>query len=181
MLRKKKSFTLIEIIIGMLLGALLVGGLFEIQRQFNILQNKVEQTKQIVFGRERLYARLTQIFTNLDDCWIDNNSLVLKYASTLDPDRAFRGDCLSLIHQDGNSLVLTTYTKDTKQEVLLKLDKHATLHFSVFDSKTSKWIEEWPRDFFKKNPSTPKRRMLKITIDLPTKKQNIEFPFWIDQ
>lgn len=179
-LYKKKSFTLIEIIIGFLLAALLIGGLFEIQRQFNLLQNKVEQTKQIVFGRQRFYSRLAQIFNRLDKCWVDGTSLVLEYTDDLDPDREFRGKCLALLHHTDNALFLTTYAKGAKQEILLKIDKHATVSFELFDTKSPRGIKEWSADIFEKKLPDLERRMLKITIDMP-KKGKIEFPFWIQQ
>jgi type II secretory pathway component PulJ len=198
---KKKSFTLIEIVIGLLLAAILVGGLFEIQRQFTLLQNKVEQAKQTVFERQRFYSRLAQIFKNLDSCRIDDNAavssekvLVLEYVSDLDHDRNFRGKCTASLHKDGNNLILATQSKAERKEVLLKLEKGTTIQFSVFDMHPLKdspiakgWVQDWSADLVRDNLTAFGHCMLKITLSVPKKKQKtksidkIEFPFWISK
>lgn len=167
---------------GLVLATLLIGGLFEIQRQFTLMQNKVEQAGQIVFERQRLYSRLNPLFKHCENFWLEDDGLALKYTEDLDHDRNFRGECLSFLHRDENNLILTTYAKTQKQEILLKLDKKAVLQFSVFDMEATKWVDTWPSDLIKKNLSDFGHCMLKLSLKTPKKggkEEAIEFPFWI--
>ncbi len=176
---KKRSLTLIEIIIGFVLSAILIGGLFEIQRQFGILQTKVEKTKDIVFERERFHTKLSQIVRHVTDCWVDaKGCLVLQYTQLLDHDRDFRGECLALLHKDGESLILTTYGKKIRQDVLLKLDKKATVSYLFFDEQTAQWIDHPPKDLFKPDKNT--HSLIKIMVTGVKQNDTIEFPFWIN-
>lgn len=178
-IKHKRSLTLIEMMIGLVLSALLIGGLFELQRQFGLLQTKVEKTKDIVFERERFQARLLQIFKSVTDCWInDKGFLVLQYTQLLDRDKDFRGECLALLHTEGDSLILTTYGKKIRQDVLLKLDKHAKVSYLFFDNYTSEWVSHPPKDLFKSDKKV--RSVIKIIVTSAKTGSIIEFPFWVN-
>ncbi|MFS8563963.1 MAG: hypothetical protein LVR00_06475 [Rhabdochlamydiaceae bacterium] len=97
---------------------------------------------------------------------------MLEYTHDLDRDRAFQGKCLTLLHRIENNLVLTTYAKEKiKQEILLKIDKHATISFELLDAQSPLGIKEWVPDIFNEKLPDLERRMLKITIDVPKKEK----------
>ena len=100
---KKKTLTLLEVVIAMSFMAVLIGVIFynhmHIEKEFK----KVEDYKHELLNRERLYFRLRQLFSHLpkngDPIELTSpQQLIVYQEAVLDHDEKFRGNSHVLLY-----------------------------------------------------------------------------------
>ncbi len=150
---KKKSFTLVEVLIAMVLMGILVGFLFKTHLETSLAASKLTYKKQILARDQRLYFRLSQIFSSKASVKKQEDQLILHYDGGLDRDPDFRGPLTSLLYYKDKNVYLATWPEkgDPRLELLWENAPDLTLLL----------VPE-------KNPT-----LVKITIN------KIEFPFFL--
>ncbi len=165
---KKRSFSLLEIVIGFLLVALLMVVVFESQRHFKTQEKIVAEMQEFSLERQRISLRLKPLFLHLENLQWDGNRLNIWYENLIDPKKEFRGSLVSTLGWHNGELFLTTWGPkgEVHHEVLLK-SKESFLNCLLFDEKENKW-----REFHSKEPIPD---FFKLVIN------GTEFPFPIQK
>lgn len=193
---KKRSLTLLEVMIALSLTAILLSVIFTSYRQTTISQAKLEKAKIEVLTNKTIEQRLTYIFSHLTSEKQHNNNktegessplytlslptskgvaLILEYDNGIDPDPSFSHHIKSelyLSHKE--ELCLTTYSHTglARREVLK--EDISELKFSFFDpsahqTHTSYWD-------FNQEDLPP---IITLNLGIKNKKEPLEFAFFI--
>lgn len=137
---RKRSFTLLEVIIASFFCVLIVTFLFESRRQFTLKQGEIEKVKEEVFAHEKIYLRLKPIFLNLERCEWKNGVLHLEHVSFIDREKTFRGKLSSTLQVDQGKLVLKTFGhQENVREQILSEDPSLSLNCLVFEPAKGEW------------------------------------------
>lgn len=63
----KRSFTLIEVLIGFAIASIIFGVLFTALYESSVVSSRLEQAEQDILGRAELQQRLDQVFANINE------------------------------------------------------------------------------------------------------------------
>lgn len=150
---KKKSFTLVEVVIAMVLMAILVGFLFNTHLETSLALQKLEAKKKVLAQQHRFYFRLRQICSSHPSITEDHQQLILRYQGGLDLDENFRGSLTSALYFQNKNIYLATWPEKENPRLELLWENADSFTFTLFPEK---------------HPT-----LLKITVN------DTEFPFFI--
>ena len=178
-MRRKRSLTLLEVIIAMVLLGILLTGLFNCFRQGLKTNIVAKELKQKVLQLELFQQKLKHLFLSQEGVWIDTHpdvkerALMLFYEQETDPEPQMCGYVQGMLYLNKNKeLCLATWSAKgiTRSETLL--DKVDSFKCRLFDPKKAEWVDSWP----KKKEETP--RMVSIILEWGGKE--IPFKFFIN-
>jgi hypothetical protein len=194
----KRNLMLLEILIGLGLLSLLLHFLFHSMTQGMKMEASLNQTRQIMLGRQHLQSRLQDLFLSLVPNQMPplytkafpkekKESLLLYFDNGVDPDPLFSGPVLGRIYLDEqNRLVLNLWPTEKKlknrpwrKEILLENVSH--FQFQFLGRKQTKEdlavtaALAWQKHWSKQKTETPSMIRLSIT----QKDQEILFAFFL--
>ncbi len=108
---RKRSLTLLEVIIAFTLLGFLLTALLPIYFQTKKQQILFEKGKEEILQRLRFYFRIKHLFENSATVKIEKDHLVFTYDNALDPDKSFRANVASTLKWNGKEIVLKTASK----------------------------------------------------------------------
>lgn len=148
----KHPLSLLEVVIGMALTAILLTTLFSSFRRIALSNQEIQKIYHATHWESVAYLRLTQIFETLEEekgkyflytgphPQSNQDALHLIFDNGIDPNPDFCGIIQgSLIWDKDNNLTLIT--ENIRKEVFLKGVKEMELRF--FDPKKRDWVDHW--------------------------------------
>jgi hypothetical protein len=143
---KRRSFSLLEVVIACALAATLLSTVFLSLTGIAKKQREVEMFRTTVVARERCWLRLSKLFATTDNLrWDAGKGLAFHYTDDLDPDPKFSGELVSLLYREGNFLRLATWGKE-RGRVETLLTPISELSCEFFDAASSSWKTETVAD-----------------------------------
>lgn len=174
---KKRSLTLLEIMIGIALLSMLLSGLFQIFH--NSLKKNIQAKvlKQKIVQLELFEQKMHTLLTQDHGIWIDKHpaaklpALFFVFEPKADPD--FQSDAIlgMLYLNSKKELCLVNYSQDHQSRMEILLENVNNLTCQLFDPKNKAWTSEWPQEK-KENP-------LMAKIQLTWNKKEIPFVFFL--
>ena len=156
---KKRSLTLLEVMIAMSLAAVLLGFLFQLFFRLSQANIVLEKGKERLLSRQAMHQRLSiamsktvkaeksdepSLFT-LRESIDGSTALAWKVAQPIDRDPAFSGNQMHLLYcHKPQGLCLSTWSRDQterRDEVLLGGVESIALQF--FEDENGEWQEGW--------------------------------------
>lgn len=152
---RKRSLTLLEVIIALVLAAILLSTLFTFYRNLFVTRSQIQTSKNISLQRVLTQERLTQIFGKLLSEVEEEKgvifytaghnkalSLILYFAydNGIDPDPQYCGTVKALLYLSLEKK-LTLLTLPAREEILL--EDVDSLFFAFFDIKEKSWQNSW--------------------------------------
>lgn len=186
MRRKKQSFTLLEVMIGMALVSILLVLLFSNFSSSSIAAIKTKAAEHSVHQRLCLQARLMQVFDHLD-FEIKNKSfytaphqealgmaLYFQFYQEIDHDPQFIGTLKGVLFINVNKqlcLQIQSESGAIRKEIFLNDQKE--LSFRFFDSHQASWEESWKQEI----PYSPTFIKLQLREKEMKSNERLEFAF----
>ena len=182
MKKKKRSLTLIEIIIALAITGMLISFLW--QSYYNCQKQLIalEATKKSYIDKISFQQAVSSIVTRLTNnkntasihtpkCDRSLPKILILYADAqIDIDTDLSGPCYFGIGQCEDKLVMTQWGANEKKRVTSLINGIQSVDFLFYDVASSSWVDFWD----KKNKKTP--LMIKIRIDNSEKKEFVFFP-----
>lgn len=148
---RKRALTLIEVMIGLSLMAVVVTVLLNIYRNQQIASSKVRAVKEKILTRQCFQQRLTEIFNHLDRenenilaCLTDNGTLFLRYDNGIDHDPDFCLEAVAELYLNKeNELCLTTKGKYHKSRKEILMANVGSLGMEFFSPSENSWTPSW--------------------------------------
>lgn len=151
-MRKKRSLTLLEVIVAMLLLGFLLTGLFNCFRQGLQKNIAAKGLKQKVLQLELFQQKIKHLFLNQKEVWIENHPdakdrvLLLIHDQKVDSEPQMCGSVQSMIYlTNRKELCLATWSATGMGRVEILLDKVDSFNCLLFDPKKADWVEDWPK------------------------------------
>lgn len=165
---RRRYFLLLELLIGLALAAVLMGYLFQEQKQLFSLRRRIDQTKDHVLAKTRVFLRLDKLLSNLEKCQFEEGKLTVVHHHNLDPDPNFCGTLTSTLYRDRDRLLLMTTGErgGMRTETLLENVEHFSCRF--FQDK------EWSGSIADK-----KKLPQKIKVIVKVNQETVEYPYWV--
>lgn len=156
---RKRSLSLIEVVIALALTSLLLSVLFQGYRQLPIAQKKAQAISSKILSLKKVDQTLSSLFSNVIPQVNDDKptlytvmipeshfpALFLTYFGEIDPDPDFselvQG---ALFVSRDHELCFTTWGKGEKSRTDLLLTGISSLSFSFFEPRWKQWTENWP-------------------------------------
>lgn len=186
----KRSFTLIEVLIGCALAALVLGMLFSSLYETSLMSSRLKSAEQDILSRAQMQQRLDSVLASLAPSEERKTSLFLieeedkppvlqwVYLSGIDPDPHFSGEVTAFLVLENNHLILrvkgnTFSPKENisdRVEILKSNVKQIDYEFLSKGEVFSTWekIQAAPPDYLK----------LTLTLDANQKESYV---FWINK
>ena len=174
---KKRSLTLIEIVIAIVLLSFLLTGLFNVFYQGLKKSIAAKEVKQNVVQLELFQQRIKTLFSQKKSVWLEKhpeveNALFVSYEQSLDPEFDMCGNLLGMLYLNSKKqLCLISWSETQMVRIETLLDKVDDVHFRLFEAKTGEWLENWP---LKKKDSP-----VMVSIKLERGKKQIPFVFFL--
>ncbi len=137
---RKRSLTLLEIIIAFTLLGFLLTALLPIYFQTKKQQILFEKGKEEILQRLRFYFRIKHLFENSSIKVNKEGHLVFTYDNPLDPDENFRTKVTSTLKWNGQQIVLNTTSENgipKPPEILWETVKKPVFPTSLEPSNTT--------------------------------------------
>src|SRR6185437_5510394 len=143
---KKRSLTLLEVTIVMLLASVLLGTLFYSQKDTALAEHQIEEVKAQVLERERFSLRLNQNLSSKTELKQTEENLLLGYDNGVDLNPQFCGPVLSQLYLQDHKLFLVTWPLKGNEEGRLEILWNKADPFTVlfFDEAQNLWVKELP-------------------------------------
>ncbi len=179
--KKKRSLTLLEVVIAIALLGLLLTGLFNCFYQGLKKNITAKELKQKILHLELFQQRLKNLFSHLDgeaglslkkhpDAY--GLALIFSYQQRIDPEFDMCGTLEGMIFLNKNKeLCMTSWSEKGKARSEVLLDKIDLFKCRLFDPKTAEWAETWSA----KNEEDP----VMIAIDLKWEGKEMPFIFFL--
>ena len=137
---KKRSFTLLEVLVGISLTALIIGMLMTHFIQSSKLKRQIEQKTTAVLKRKLIQERLGQVFTQLSGGFTcEKKTLSFSFY----PNPKDDNPVTATLELDEGALLLKYTVDEDKIEERIG-DKIKTVHWEFLSSKIdSKLLTEW--------------------------------------
>jgi hypothetical protein len=182
MKKKRRSLTLIEVVIALAITGMLISFLwqsyFNCQKQLIVLEaNKKSYMEKIFFHetisdlikRLRPNKRYSAVHTPNTDNSL-NKTLIFYSDAHIDVDPDFTGPCyFGLIHME-KKLLLTHWGSRNKKRTSVLMDGVDTVDFLFYNTSSKSWINYWD----KKSISVP--TMIKIKVSNLAATEFLFFP-----
>jgi type II secretory pathway component PulJ len=182
-MRKKGSFTLLEVIIGVFLLGILLTALFNCFYQGIKKNITAKELKQTVLNLELFQLRLKNIFSCLEGenpLWLEKHpdasgpSLIASYKQNVDLDIDMCGSLEGMLFLNKNKQIcLASWGENGKGRVEVLLDHVNSFECKLFDPEKAQWKETWT----KKEEKKP----VMAKIDLKWHKKKIPFVFFLSE
>jgi len=179
----KRPFTLMEIMIGLSLAAIVIGMLFTSLYETTMTSARLARAEAVVLGRAEVQQRLDGIFSNLASndqtqtpLYLNKKTLKFKYRCGIDPDIRFSNEVTGelllrngvlLIRVAGNSLPGKGEV-EPREAALKKGVKSLSYEFLSHGEASPRWDQD------EKAPPS----FLKLTLTLEGDKVE-EYAFWV--
>jgi len=161
---KRRSFSLLEILISISIAAILFGVLFSKVRDFVFLRKEIGSAEQECFERQALQIRLEDLFSNLTATekegefsapfYYKDQKIYFQAVREIDIDPSFAAKLSYTLWLDPQTktLSLSCKTPDgSERKEILSSGVH-NCSFRFFSEKEAKWEDLWPQNS-KKSPS----------------------------
>lgn len=181
---KRYPFTLLELVIGMALAAIVVSFLFSSFRYSSIAHSKVKMTHKAVRERLCLQTRLMQVFDLFEfeskkkEIYIATHpesheeALYFSFHQEIDQDPHFIGTLTGVIFINlKKQLCLLTISPSGTSRKDIFLENIQSISFQFFDSQNAKWESKWKKEI----PYAP--AFLKLLIKEQSVKHTLDFSF----
>lgn len=175
---RRKSFTLIEVVIAMLLMGMLLTFSFQVLKNIALTQNKLALDKEKILERAYFNERFSLVFSHLtpEDKFkateiAGHKGLLFSYDEGLDSDPAYNGDVFGFLYQDKDYLIFQTWPRkefdkgQRRKEFFFK--NGSDFSWQLYDPESRSWIEHWDK---KKLPAL-------IKIKIKQEKELVEYGF----
>jgi type II secretory pathway pseudopilin PulG len=182
-MKKKRSLTLLEVVIAIALLGLLLTGLFNSFRQGLKKNITARELKQKVLQLELFQQRLKTLFSSLDEevgVALENHpdasglALIVSYKQLIDPEFDMCGTLRGMLFlNQQKELCLACWSEQGKGRIEILLDKIDTFKCRFFDPKKGQWFGSWS----KKNKEGP----VMIAIDLKWDGKEMPFVFFLPE
>jgi type II secretory pathway pseudopilin PulG len=180
-MRKRRSLTLLEIIIAITLFGFLLTGLFNCFREGIKKNITAKVLKQKVLQLELFQQRLKNLFAELDKETglslkehpeASGLALLAAYKQTADSDFEMCGVLQSMLFLNKNKeLCLACWSEKGKGRIEILLDKVDSFTCRLFDPTERAWAENWP--------SKKEEKPVMIAIDLKWDGKKMPFVFFL--
>jgi len=187
-LRRKRSISLLEVIIAFGLTALVVSFLFGFYRQLLKSQQPLEKDRQEAHSSIIVQLRLAKLFSEINaDQLLKGNlpfftdeiegskALILYHDNGIDKEPGFCGSIPSALYIQGGQLCLMSWSIDEEGRKEVFFEGINNLKFYFFSKSKKKWVEKWPEPLEK----DPFPSMVKIILEEKSKK-NLVFSFFLN-
>jgi type II secretory pathway pseudopilin PulG len=178
MTRKKRSLTLLEVVIAMLLLGALLSGLFYTLRHGMQRNTEAKELKQKVLQLELFQHRMKHLLAQQKGVWIEQHpdvtgpALFVLFTQKVDPDVDFCGDLQGMLYiNKKKELCFVTWSLQGKARVETLLEKVDGADYRLFDPKNGEWHSQWPQ----KKGDTPSM----TAVDLQWDKAKIPCVFFL--
>lgn len=151
-MRRKRSLTLIEIVICMVLVGFLLTGLFNSLRQGLKKNVEMKGMKQKVLQLELFHQRVKNLFANLGDVprvYFEKhpdavgNALMTIYKNPADPEPEMCGNLKAMLFLNKNhEICLASWSETGKGRIEVLLDKVENFNCRLFDQRKKEWGEQ---------------------------------------
>ncbi len=182
-MRKKLTFTLLEVIIGVFLLGILLTGLFNCFYQGIKKNITAKELKQTVLNLELFQLRLKNIFSCLqgeNTLWLEKHpdasgpALIASYKQNVDPDVDMCGILEGMLFLNKNKQIcLASWGENGQGRIEVLLDQVDSFECKLFDPAKGEWKETWG----KKEEKKP----VMAKIDLKWHEKNIPFVFFLSE
>ena len=176
-MRKKRSITLLEIVIVTVLLGFLLTGLFNVFYQAMQKNMESRALKQTVLQLELFEQRVKHLLTQTKKVWTAHPSdgkgeaLCIQFNSEVDIEWDRASEINGMFYLNGDKqLCFASWSTSGKSRVDILLDKVDQFKLKFFDPKKKLWQLDWPS----KTEDLPSM----ITIDLTWKEKEIPFTFF---
>ena len=177
-MKKKRSFTLLEVVIAILLLGFLLTGLFNVFQQGLKKSLSARELKQKVLQLELFQQKIKNVFAAADGVWTEEHpdavgySLCIDLKEKIDPDFEMRGKLQGMLFLNAKKEVcFVSWTKKGKSRIETLLDGVDSFSCRLFDPKKAQWNTIWPQ---KKEEGA-----VMAAIDLVWNGSNIPFVFFL--
>lgn len=164
-----RPLTLLEVVIGFALTAILLAFLFSSFRHIAMVDIEVQKARETVHARTVAHLRLSQVFDNLmekkeevsfyTDAYGNSlhPALFLTFDNGIDQDPKFSGPQNAVLYLNSNKqLALSLFVENTERKEIL-YENAKLLNFEFFNIKTKLWETTWEE-------KTPPM-MIKVQVD----------------
>ena len=151
--KRKRTLTLLEVIISIVLLGALLTGLFNTFRQGLKKGIEAKELKQKVFQLELFQQKMKTLLSSENGVWIDKHkgaegpALFFTFEQRADPDFEMYGDLQAILFLNGKKeLCLLSGIEGGKMttDILLESTDHFTC--ALFDPKTKEWTQNYPKE-----------------------------------
>jgi hypothetical protein len=175
----KRSLTLLEVVIAMLLLGFLLTGLFECLQLGLKKSIAAKELKHKVLQIELFQQRLKNLFSHFGgeaelilekhpDA--EGQALLFSYSQEIDPDFEMRGEVQSMLYLNRKKeLCLATWSEAGKTRMETLIEKIDGFKCRLFDAKKAEWVDE--------NEEDP----VMIMIDLQCEGKKMPFVFFLPE
>jgi type II secretory pathway pseudopilin PulG len=177
MMRKKRTLTLLEIVISMLLLGFLLTGLFNVFRQSLKKNVAAKEMKQNVLQLELFQQRLKHLFDKKNSTWLESHpdalgsALFISFEEKTDSEFNMSGPVLGMLYLNvKKQFCFATWSQKGTSRMEILLDKVDSVNFRLFDPKKAEWMESWPQ----KKEDDP----VMVSIKMIKDKKSIPFVFF---
>jgi type II secretory pathway pseudopilin PulG len=175
---KKRSLTLLEVVIATVLLGILLMGLFHSFRQ-SLKQNlSARELKQKVLQLELFQQKIKNLLAQTGGAWIEKHpdstglSLYINFEEKVDSDFDRCGKLRGMLYLNNKKEVCFVSWQDSgKDRIETLLDHVDAFKCRLFDAKKGAWTESWPQ---KKEESA-----VMAAIDLTWNGNKIPFVFFL--
>lgn len=150
---KRRSLTLLEVVIAFSLTAVLLSFLFFQYQKMSFANMETQKLQETFFPRHLLQARLAQVFASLvtEDkepaFYFNENKLHFHFDQGIDPDPALCDEVsASLYVNRDKQLVLDITSLDGERKRTETLYENISSHVWEFVDKKTGWALEWPKE-----------------------------------
>lgn len=177
-MRKKRSLTLLEVIIAIFLLGILLTGLFNTFRQGIKKNISTREIKQTVLQLELFQQKLKNLFSQENGVWMERHpqasgtALFTDFEQKADPNFEMCGDLLGMLFLNAKKeLCFVSWSEKGKERMETLLDKVTSFKCRLFDPKKGEWNNTWPQ----KREGSPAM----VAIDLTWNGKEIPFVFFL--
>ncbi|MGE5196158.1 MAG: type II secretion system protein J [Anaerolineae bacterium] len=193
MKRAKRPFTLLEVLIGLCIAAVLVGVLFNFYHQIMLSHIQLEKLTERAHFRQLFQQRLIQVFDHIDESSnlhlseiTDSRSpaLAFCYDNGTDRDKNFCHQLDALLYVDrAKNLSLISWGKQTKARKEILWEGVESIAFGFYSPSEEDWTALWSPDQ-EENPEMIKCSIKEvqdqtISDDHKDEKKPIDFVFFL--
>lgn len=149
--KRKRPITLLEVLIGCALTALLMTALFSSFRQTSKTQGQMALIRNTLLGEALTSQRLTQIFTHLTDKDFRYGShsesgqfaLSFTFDNGIDHDPLFCSEVMGFLYIDRQGRLCLSLKRGEYSRVEVIESGLSSLTVAFFDLKTKTWVHSW--------------------------------------
>jgi len=165
-MKKKRSLTLLEVILATVLLGFLLTGLFFAFRQGLKKNIAARELKQKILQLELFQQKIKSIFASGDSVWMEKHpdasslGLFVAYEVLVDSDLSLCGQLKGMFFLNARKeLCFVSWSENGGARIETLLDQVDTFSCLLFDAKKGTWEESWPQ----KKESTPVMAKIELT------------------